>query len=436
MTSRRILMICYHYLPANNGGVNRSRAFIRYLPSFGWHPVVITTNLMGKADLPDTYHTYDPWRLHRLFKRESTVGGQPNNGPTTPKPFSKSIKQRLIDFIYTWVFVPDRQILWAIFALIPALLLIRRHKINVLYSTSPPVSSHLLGLALSWFTGKPWVLDLRDPWTFEAISPYSINNDWRYRVEKWLEKRCVKRASIIIANTPAAALHYQEIYPTWAHKILAITNGYDAERLKEAIETINQAPATLQFGHDVRVISHIGNFSRYTDAAAIPTLFLQALRSLLDSGAITQDTTRVVFAGNIKMELVAAIAKYDLQSIVVLPGQITHIDALRLAVLSDVLLVYDPPDGGQTYVRGKVYEYLGARKRILALIPDGGMRDLLAQVDLAVLAYPDDLEEVLEALGTCLNQAISIENTVDSSNPYEYRNITQKLAQILDTLSN
>ena len=161
-------MLCYHYLPANNGGVNRSRAFARYLPENGWDPHVLSTDYMGSANLPNVIHTFDPWRLHRVLKRSKLTTQQVSSSSAPSRTKNTAVKQTLIDFLYTWIFVPDRQIMWGFFAFLPALITIWRRKIDVIYSTSPPASAHVLAWVLSGFTRRPWILDLRDPWSFDA----------------------------------------------------------------------------------------------------------------------------------------------------------------------------------------------------------------------------------------------------------------------------
>jgi glycosyltransferase involved in cell wall biosynthesis len=311
---------------------------------------------------------------------------------------------------------------------------LRRENVDLIFTTSPPVSSHLLGLILKKLTGKPWVIDLRDPWTFEPLNAHLFKEGFRLSLERRLERLCLKNADAVIANTPTSAEVYKAHYPQFAQKISVITNGFDASEIEDARNAIHPIP-WKHIDKDMFVISHIGTFCRYWHDDPTPQQLLHAFKNMLDDGVVSTDNCRIVLAGAIHAKIVDQINKLGLQDLIDLPGLISHIDALRLMQRSDLLLVYDPCADGKTYVHSKVYEHIGCCRLSLGMLPDGASRALLEHYGCCLFASPTDTEDIRKALIKAIKQQDLPEIRPDfNQSSYERKQLTSMLANLLDQI--
>jgi len=394
--ARKLLMLCYHYPPAVSGGVERSARFARFLPDHGWTPVVVTTKRWGGGG----GGVEGEVRVGELLKRTTPTAAR--GGATGPARSGPS-GGPFVRFVEKWFLIPDKHVRWTAMALIPALGMLRRGEADAIYTTSPPASAHVLGLILKKLTGKPWIMDLRDPWTLEPLNWYLRSGGARLSVEKRIERMCFRGADAILASTPEAAARYGDIYPSCARRIEAIPNGYDGKEIEEARSSASRAGALKGIDGGVFVVSHAGTFCRYADMPAYPKGLLDAIGSLSHEGIVSPANFRVIFAGGMNPDTERMIAGYALGSLISMTGPVAHIDALRIMLRSDLLFLYDPSREARYYVHGKLYEYLASGRRILGVLPEGAARRLLAASGHAIAITADDEREIrpvlLEALG-------------------------------------
>jgi glycosyltransferase involved in cell wall biosynthesis len=235
-------------------------------------------------------------------------------------------------------------------------------------------------------------------------------------------------ATRIIVNTPFAEGAYRRKYPEIAQKFVTLTNGFDdddfrgseAASLPPAVANRKAAGGTL--------VSHIGNFSRHGCRRPLPDAFLAALVQARKADPHLRDRLSVIFAGRLCDAAAPEITAMGLDDLVSLPGLLEHGAAVSLMLRSDYLLLYEDNAQGETYVRGKVYEYLRAGRPIIGVLPAGATRDLVERFPCARLFYPDDLDGLagalldLKASRPCVNEGVE---------DYDYRNLTAQLASVL-----
>jgi len=395
-------MLCYHYPPAVSGGVARSARFARHLSEYGWMPVVVTTSRWGEGG--GTGETVV--RVRELLRRAGSAAadraGSGASGRASGASTRAGLRRALFRFAEKWLLIPDKHVRWATMAFFPALGALRRGPAEAIYTTSPPASAHVLGLTLKGLTRRPWIMDLRDPWTLEPLGWYLRGGGARLSLEKWIERLCFRHADAIVTSTPEAAARYGEVYPGCARKIQAIPNGFDADEIETARRSISRSDILKGIGENVFVMSHVGTFCRHTDLPAYPKGLLDAVRGLAREGAISPSAFRIVFAGGMNPETERLIARYDLGGLISTTGPVAHVDALRIMLRSDLLLLYDPNREARYYVHGKLYEYLASGRRILGVVPDGAARRLLESSGRAIAITADDDGEIrpvlLEAL--------------------------------------
>lgn len=436
---KSLLMLCYHYLPVNNGGVERSVKFAKHLPQYGWSPVIVTTNVHGvqPAEKERRIFTWELLSVYRRLLKKARKVEEGENSGTLRTAAGGKLKRAVLELVVR-LLVPDLHVGWIVFAFWPAWRSLHRGETDAIYTTSPPVSPHLLGLALKKLSGKPWVMDLRDPWTFEPLNKLLHEPGIRLSLEKGMERLCFEHADAIILNTPEAAERYKQLYPRCAGKMRIITNGFDGEELEQAA-TLARLPLRRDPDGDVFTISHVGAISRDTSGQTDPTphALLEAFEELLKEDTISARGCHVIFAGDLDPRIRSRITELGLDELIEAPGTIPHLKAVNLMLRSDLLLLLDTADTGQTYVRGKLYEYLGSGKLVLGILPVGASRELLKRSGQGLLVSPGDREGVRQAIVEAMRGEHRSTPAPDFKlAAYERKQLTGLLADTLERVSS
>lgn len=411
-----VLMICYYFPPARNGGVERSIRFAYYLPEMGITPSVITTDLYGIT--PNAHHATEPLSLYKRLKGSYPAPTHTPNAPTTQEP------SRWVRLLSTFFYVPDRAITWLPFALLKALW----QPADIIYTSSPPYSAHLLGMILKALRRKKWVADFRDPWTIDPIGGVLRTVQWRMSLEKRLEKWCFRYADAVILNTHSAYSAYIAQYPEYAHKCHVVTNGYAPEAFEAPLKGIRQQ---LGIEPDVMLISHLGSLSRdvtvYGEQPFLP--LLRAIRTLINVNLAQR--LCFLFVGKVPNGFAKSVETMGLTDTVRLLGTLPHEDAISLMQESDALLLFDPTQDGTTYIRGKVYEYVASQKPIIGIVGDGATRTFLEEVGNMRLASPDSETAILTAFQHALAQDFLPLDPHFKHENISYRTLTHRLAELI-----
>ena len=235
---QKVLMIAHYFPPYGGGGVQRTLKFVKYLPEFNWQPIVLAAKETRETafdytlcdEIPDNVKVYRTRPLLRIdrFEKGAAAKLSPSNLASSRKAesFTRNMLKRFWKFIREYILIPDREITWALPAVIEGLNVIAKEKVDVIYTTSPPHSCHLTGFILRKLTGKPWIIDFRDPWTQRHIPSVRARI---HKHEQYLEYRVLKLAGKVIANTP---LNEQDLVSKYgavvSNKVVTITNGYDS----------------------------------------------------------------------------------------------------------------------------------------------------------------------------------------------------------------
>lgn len=443
VAKKKVLMLCYYYPPVNNGGVERSIKFAKYLPQYGWQPVIITTDLQGSQPAEKERRIFTPELLsiyRRIFKEERR-SGEGAEADTRPRAEETSGKlKKAVLGVLRRLLVPDLRVGWIVFAFWPAWHSLRIGETEAIYTTSPPVSSHLLGLALKMLTGKPWVMDLRDPWTFEPMNELLREPGLRLPLEKRMEHMCFEYADAIVLNTPEATERYKLLYPHFTSKMRTITNGFDSKEMTQAAALDPELPTKRAPDRETFIISHIGTVtSRSTRGGTdlTPHALLEALAELLEEGVVSASNFQVIFVGNLDARTRSYISELGLDGLIETSSVVPHLEALNLMLHSDLLLLLDTTGTGQTYVHGKLYEYLGSGKPVLGILPLGASRELLKRSGEGLLVSPDDREGIRKAVVQAMRQEHRVQPDPDFElAAYERKQLAGFLAETLDKVSS
>lgn len=447
---KKILVVTYLFPPAGGVMVQRVLKFVKYLPDFGWQPIVLTVRnpdykMFDPKLLKDVpqhtsiirTNTIEPSKVFNLLRscftglKHSFTGGKILKEETN---FDLRSKQPLATQISNFIFIPDNRVGWLPFALFKLLKGFKKNDFDVIFSTSPPFSVHLLGLMAKLIFRKPWVVDLRDLWVLNPhIKPPTRIHLW---ISRYLEYKVFNQADEIITVSGPLSEDLRKAYPEVAsQKFKVIPNGYDADDFEAG-------------GYKKRPKLSIGYLgSLYMFLGRTPYYFLMALANLKKEIPDLENKMEIVFVGAIDQKNKSVIdsiaSKFDLKGMLRFNGFIPYHEAINCLKQFDVLLflIVKSAKGcanSRGNISGKLYEYLATGKPILALTEEGPIRDLIKQSGCGILVDYQDAQQIKKEILDCYNRfkegQLKVEANWDFITQFERKRLTQQLAKVLDEL--
>jgi glycosyltransferase involved in cell wall biosynthesis len=349
---KKVLLVGYPF-PLRRGGSPRLLGLAKYLPEFGWQPIILTAPLEEKpgpgfriveTGYNDTTGFYA--RLLRLNPKED-IGKQVKNR------LGMTAKKSVVDFFLTLageiVNYPDSEKGWKKFAVKTGEELLAQEGINAIISSSAPVTAHVIANQLKRGHKIPWVADLRDLWTQNHNYSYG---PLRKLIDRRLELKTLSVADALVTVSRPLAQRLHNLHQ--GKKVHVITNGFDPE-------TASNLPTNPT---DKFTITYTGTiYSRRQDASRL----LITLRDLISEGVIDPGMTEVRFYGLEEPGLNKMIEQYKLANVVSQRGTVSRQEALAKQNESQLLLFLDWDDPREKGVfSSKIFEYLSARRPILA----------------------------------------------------------------------
>ncbi len=449
MTQKKsVLIICYNFPPIGGGGVPRPLKMAKYLGQFGWNVHIltvdpayhVTTDPSLLAQLPASVKIHRAKELNILPRPQAVP--QKQNGQAAaaaPKPSSLSkLKQGIksvLKKVKPYLLIPDDQILWYPAAVELGREVMRREKIDVIFSTSGPVTNHLIGQTLAKEFPCKWIIDFRDPWTQNM---HRSGIGWRDRLEERMEANVMKQADAVTTVTATFAQNFRKKYGDAIRRLELIYNGFDRE------DFLDLQPNLVQEGKFHAVYAGILYQKRN------PRLLLRAIKELIDEGLVDRNEIVLSFAGVFDYpgysENADCVRELGLEDVVSVLGNLKHKEALGLMKGADVLLLIgDVTPNAGAYIPGKLYEYMGIGKPVLALNMPGEATEIIQQFQLGQVADPTDKEAIKQAYLSLYrdwkagrhadeSQARSEAEFAERVKPYERKEQARQLAALMDEL--
>jgi glycosyltransferase involved in cell wall biosynthesis len=373
----KLLLVTMYFPPAGGGGVQRPLKFATHLPALG-----IETHVLAPDD-PKWLHS-DPalapptqaW-IHRaryLGPRARRLADELHGrgGLDRLSRQARSLSRRVL--------VPDENVTWNLTAIPTALRIVRQEGIDVVLTTSPPNSVHLVGAAVKAATGTRWVADLRDSigaHPHRRVESAAVRA--KERVSEGVAKLVARQADAIVAASEAIADEARALEPRGV--VLPVLNGADFDDF-----------AGLEYKRVDRFrITHTGSFFGKRDPRPFLTAFAEA----------DLDDAVVRFVGDFRASDREWAERLGLGDRLELLEYVPRRESLRLQRDSDALLLLVPEAGGRGrgVLSGKVFEYLAAERPILAAVPpDGAAAELIEETGAGVVAPPEDVPALRAAL--------------------------------------
>ena len=443
---KRVLIITYYWPPTGGSGVQRWVKFAKYLPSEGWQPVIYTpenpeqlaVDTSLEAEIPAEVevlktHIIEPYELYKKFLRKSghskeVVEVNPVNAQ------NKSFAQKAAMWVRGNFFRPDPRCLW----IKPSVKFLKKyleeHPVDLIVSTGPPQSMHLIGRELARETGLPWIADFRDPWTkifyFKHLSMTRLTERWHKR----MEKKVLDDASVVVAVSPLVQQEFQAMTQT---PVELITNGFDECDFKGATsENGSDAQSVAAGGPDKDfVITHTGLFA----ADGNPTMLWKVLAEKCLKNEAFAKALKIRFVGKTDEAIVESLHAEGLEGHLVNLGYQPHavaVEEQRRASLLILPLRKEPEY--KAVLPGKLFEYLASWRPVLGIgQPDGAMSMILNTTKTGVVLDWEDKASLDRFIELCWQNHLKGTLTVEDADISQFtrRNLTRRMAQLFESLT-
>lgn len=363
---KKFLLITYYWPPAGGGGVMRWVKMTKYIKQYGWEPIVYTPEngetaafdeSLAKEVAPDLKVVktpiWEPYHLYKQFlgrkKEDKIYSGFINEGK------KESLAQKVSVFIRGNFFIPDARMFW----IKPSIQFLKKylqeHPVDAIVSTGPPHSMHLIAEGVHRATGIPWIADFRDPWTNIDFYKDLRLTDWADARHKKLEQKVLRNASRVVAVTWRSRDEFVEL--CGRQDIAVIPNGFDDADFAHA----EAAPLDSDFS-----IAHIGSMNKDRN----PEVFWRAVQAALAEVPTLAQKLKIRLVGPTDFSVRESVQKYGLEGYTEFIEFVPHDIAVQYQQQSQVLLLLiNNSPNSRTIIPGKLYEYLGSGRPLLAIGP-------------------------------------------------------------------
>lgn len=377
---KKVLYIAFNYNHNTGIASKRLRGISKYLPSFGWNPIVIvpkTSNETVKIDGVRVVETDYQDMVSKFMPNSKNDGKKQdiNSQNQSNRFISKSISLAGEIFAY-----PDSMKYWKKPAVETASEIIENEKIDAILSTSSPVTAHIIAHELKEKYNIPWVADLRDLWN---LNPYIKHNFIRKHFEKKLEIKTFENTDALTTTTQLAKHTLQSIHPN--KKIFSVVSGYDPQDFENTKQTGKTEKLTLIYAGSLY------------GGKRNPSILFDAISQLIKENKIDRNRIIIDFYGD-TTNLRELSQKYNIESNVSIHGRVTQNEVLKHQMNSDIMLLISWMDESEKiFIPGKVYDCIGCRKPILSIgYPEGSLKDLIEKTNIGY--HVSNVEECKKAI--------------------------------------
>jgi hypothetical protein len=429
---KKVLIVTYYWPPAGGPGVQRWLKFAKYLPEFGWEPIIYTPENPSYPLVDETLlnevpkhlkiiktNIWEPYQIAEKLSKSNKKykGGQFDVGK------NQSFFSKLSIFIRGNFFIPDARKFWVKPSVKFLKKYLKENKIDVLVTTGPPHSLHLIGLGLKKDLPElKWIADFRDPWTEISYYKHLKLTQWSDQKHRQLEKAVFENADITLATSYTDAENFQEN----GANAYCITNGFDKENTSTPLsETEGKVNFTLSY---VGVLEQLRN----------PNELWNVLYELINENPD--------FAADFELKLVGRIDDIILQQLRHLGidhkinnlGYLSHNDSVQEMQNSDLLLITNfPNESSKGIIPGKLFEYLATGKKIISFGPtNADVETILSKTNAGEHFDYTETSSVKDYIFSLYEDWKNDKPITNAANISEFsrRALSEKLAGLMDNL--
>ena len=419
----KVLIITYYWPPAGGSGVQRWLKFVKYLQDFGVAPVVYTVANPEYPVLDETLVNEVPKNIQILkqliWDPTDLLFWKGKNKHKTA--ISSLNKGGFFSFIRGNFFIPDPKIFWVRKSVNYLHKYLQSNKVDVIISTGPPHSTHLIAQKLHQKNTIKWIADFRDPWTDLYYNANFKQTSFAKKRNKKLETLVLKNADCVLTVSHTLKKEFSKT----AQQVEVITNGFDDEFVKLPPQKREQ-----QF-----TISYIGLLPKESN----PIVLFKVLKKLCAQDPQFSEDLTLNFIGDIAPEVKQEVAIQGLTEKVTFIGRVSHEKAIAYQQKAQVLLLLIPNvTKAEGILTGKIFEYLMAKRPILAIGPEtGDLATLLKDTRAGVVvdyAHEERLTLEIEKQYKAYREG-SLQVTPVNIAKFHRRELTKKLASLLKNIN-
>ena len=425
---KNVLIVSYYWPPAGGAGVQRWLKFVKYLPEFGWNPIVFVPknptypvlDFSLNNDIPDCIQVVkhpivEPYCLANFFskKNKSIAKGHIQNKE------NQSWKDKISLLFRGNLFIPDARVLWVRSSAKRIRKMIEKKNIQAIITTGPPHSVHLIGMRVKKQCGIRWIADFRDPWTSISYHESLYLSKRSIRKHEQLELQILFSSDHIITTSKGDAKEFRKktIQP-----ISVITNGF------EPIEN------NLYDLDDAFSIAHIGGLEMLRN----PSILWKSLEKIYNKNPLFREKLRIKLIGEVSEGIIQELEKHNLLRNTKLFGYLHHSESRRHQFISQLLLI-SSFQSKQTrgIIPAKFFEYLNAKRPIIALGVDGSeLQQIIEETQSGHFFTTEDEEKLISFLEASfgLYQNKNLYSEPINVDQFSRKKLTDSLAKLLDSI--
>ena len=424
---KKVLIISYYWPPAGGPGVQRWMKFVKYLPEYNIKPILYVPENPNYPIYDYSLNDEVSEKLEIIKNPITEISNIISNSKSLnlirsgniPNTKEQSLFQRLLFFIRGNLFIPDMKILWKNKSIDFIENYLSKTKIDVVITTGPPHSLHLIGYELKKRLNIKWISDFRDPWVnLNYLNRFHLLPSVKRRHKKLRDKVLINSNSVIVTSEKLKKL-YKEIAPN----IFKITNGYDYE-----YSTVN---IDSKFS-----ISHIGSL--------YPERNPKYLWDIIDEMCINNEEFRsnlqINFIGNTSEKIIKYLSNKTFNSCIKFFDYVDYKRAIEFMCSSQILLMVEVNDNDSSYaIPGKLFDYLNSKRPIIAIGPDNSeVNQILYDTNAGKFFNYNESINLKLHIENLYNQYEMGSISYDAKNISIYRrkNLTEELSKIINKVSS
>ena len=416
---KKIIFIAFYYNHSNEIASKRLQGIAKYLPDFGFEPIVIVPKTSNETVLIDNVRVVETDYEDMVSRFLPTSKGNSPNNEAPSQSQSNPLIAKGISVAGEVFAYPDGMKYWHKPAFDKCCEIIENEEISGIISSSFPITCHTIARDLKEKYDIPWIADLRDLWN---LNPYVNHTFIRNHFEKKLELKTFENVDVLTTTTPLARETLQSLHPQ--KRIEAVVSGYDPQDFTNIKQSETSDKLRLMYAGSL--------YGGKRD----PSILFDALHQLIDEEKIEQDKIAIDFYGDTE-NLERLSEKYGLSPIVNIHGRIAHEEVLQKQMNSDVLLLISwMNESEKMFIPGKVYEYMACKKPILSIgYHEGSLKDLIEKTEIG--HHVSDVENCKKAIYDYYSKYNNNELKYcgnEFADEYSVKETAKKFAQILEEI--
>ena len=428
---KRVLIISYYWPPSAGSGVQRWLKFSKYLPENGWQPVIYTPENPSYQVKDDSFLKDIPveveivktpiWEPYGFYQklRGGKADKNLNNGILDKK--QGGLLSKVSSWVRGNVFIPDPKIFWVNKSVSFLSKYLKENPVDVIISTGPPHSMHLIALGLKKHINTPWIADFRDPWSkLDLLDDYNISKSSRKKYEH-LEKQVLTKSDVCLTVSNNWGKMFSEL---GASRVEVITNGYDTEDVK--LENIVG---------DKFIVSHFGLLNHMRN----PKPFWRALNDLCNENEYFRAKFELHLGGTLDAGVLDELNQLEyLKPCLNVHPYISHEEVLKWYSTSSLLLLLTfESEIGKGNIPGKLFEYLAMNKPVIAFGHESGdVAEILSQIEMGwnFEYQTGNVESIKKTILESFN-SLPNPNQNHEFEKFNRESLTKRLVNLLDNIS-